>query len=555
MSNTNDFVINNGVLKKYLESDTEVIIPYGVKSIGNGAFHGCTSLTSITIPDGVTSIRNDAFFNCSGLTSVTIPASVKSIGECAFSGCTSLTDVTISNGVTSIGGMAFCSCSSLTSITIPDSIKRIEDSAFVFCQNLTRITLTGKLDLLQLAELYFDEYLGTCICRQANEETMSELIKQAAKWEKKKKDVFFTAYLHSDTKTAMLLAEKRKELAEYAALRGMTEDELRDSMLSDPGLDENRCKRYDLGNQTVTVRMGSDFTFSVETPNGKSGKSLPKKGADPKKFEAANTDFAEIKKNVKKIWKNRADLLLKDFVSGKERTPEYWKKTYGSNPILHGVACLIVWEQGGETFTRTDAGPIRSDGSAYELTDNPIRVAHPMEMDRREIENWQAYFSSHGLKQPFAQIWEPVRTSEEIAPDRYKGCPILFFALQGADKHGFNEKLEIPGCEVTAEWSSKPASNGKTTSWCDIQSFKIKEYSRAVNHAVAYLDRVTVLGRIEKDDLSAMNYVTGCNIAQMQDYIAAAQKGNAVNVLAALLEYKNANFPDFDPMAEFMLEW
>ena len=35
----------------------------------------------------------------------------------------------------------------------------------------------------------------------------------------------------------------------------------------------------------------------------------------------------------------------------------------------------------------------------------------------------------------------------------------------------------------------------------------------------------------------------------------AAQEAQAVNVLALLLEYKNAHFADFDPMDEFTLEW
>ena len=85
-------------IQGYTGSASEVSIPATlvgkpVTAIGDGAFSGCSRLTSVTIPNSVTSIGKDAFSGCSRLTSVTIPDSVTSIGKDAFSGCSRLTTV------------------------------------------------------------------------------------------------------------------------------------------------------------------------------------------------------------------------------------------------------------------------------------------------------------------------------------------------------------------------------------------------------------------------------------------------------------------------------
>ena len=57
---------------------------YSVTSIGEHAFHNCSSLKSITLPEGVKSIGEYAFGGCSCLASITLPESVTSIGHRAF---------------------------------------------------------------------------------------------------------------------------------------------------------------------------------------------------------------------------------------------------------------------------------------------------------------------------------------------------------------------------------------------------------------------------------------------------------------------------------------
>ena len=106
------------------------LIPNTVKSLGDGAFDGCSDLTSITIPNSVTSLGENVFYDCSSLESISIPNSIKVIPTQAFRNCSSLTQIDIPNTVTSIGGWAFCGCTNLASLDIPNSVNYIGPSAF-----------------------------------------------------------------------------------------------------------------------------------------------------------------------------------------------------------------------------------------------------------------------------------------------------------------------------------------------------------------------------------------------------------------------------------------
>jgi hypothetical protein len=416
-------------------------------------------------------------------------------------------------------------------------------------------------------------FLAYPICRYADEETMAELTRRAPKWRSSVSGnnappllTFRKACMYSDTKAAILFAEKYHELDQYAAIRGVTEDALRDSALSDVGLDEHGGKAYDLGCGTVTARLQKDMSFIFELPDGKTAKSLPKKGADAEKYEAANKDFSEMKKSVKKILKARGKALFEDFLSGRTRPVADWQDAYLHNPLLREAASLVVWAQKKKTFTLTCSGAVDGAGKPYTLTDDPVKVAHPMEMTAEDVTAWQKYYTAHGLKQPFAQVWEPVRKAEEVKEDRYRGCVLGLYQLNGKDKHGIhsyglyayseNFGFDLVDCQLEYEPSTwRLGWEGAAEETYTLGVFTFKRFNRQVNHIVAILDSLTVSDRVKKDDITVMDLMPGFTLAQVTEFISSALEAGATNVLAALLEYKNANFPDLDPMAEFTLEW
>ncbi len=120
---------------------TEITIPGGVTTIGEGAFTA-SDLEEVTLKaeGSMINIGNDAFSKCISLSTVYTNKRIKSLGEQAFYSCSSLNndkyDSLDLTGVQSIGEKAFAKCTSLQFVIIPDSVTTIEKETFSGCSAL-----------------------------------------------------------------------------------------------------------------------------------------------------------------------------------------------------------------------------------------------------------------------------------------------------------------------------------------------------------------------------------------------------------------------------------
>ena len=136
-------------------------------SISDGAFAGCSGLTSVTIPNSVTRIASKAFQGCSGLSSVTLNANA--IVSKKYTSSDNLKNIfgeqvkeyNIGDDVTSIGSYAFFGCSGLTSLTFPNGVISIGEKAFEGCSSLTAVNIS---DIEKWSQIGFGNNSANPLC-------------------------------------------------------------------------------------------------------------------------------------------------------------------------------------------------------------------------------------------------------------------------------------------------------------------------------------------------------------------------------------------------------
>ena len=184
INNSSDFIIEDGVLKKYVGKDEVVTILEGVREIGKYAFYECKNLKSIKclkeietigewafgccekleyikLPQNLQVIKLKAFADCKNLHEITFPEDIKIIGYGAFWGC-GLKDVKLPENLEIIEAEAFSHCEELSHVVFPKGIKEIGKWAFFGCENLDYVTVPKSMERVSKDDTFHWSTIVSC---------------------------------------------------------------------------------------------------------------------------------------------------------------------------------------------------------------------------------------------------------------------------------------------------------------------------------------------------------------------------------------------------------
>ena len=579
------FIVNGQVLE-------ELTIPGTMKEVRH-LFSRCEDLKKVVIPEGVEHIAMEAFNRCRNLTHVCLPKSLKTVENDAFSGCP-LTRLELAEGASFKMGRIFgytfpaglaqqadelsrlMDAEGIKNYIIPDHWKYLsEDSkARIFLtyqdakmkKQYKKLLKPAELDPLSEAILrrlgpkltkkecgivadFMVDYLA-CLsgpCLKALYDAIAAQKKTGA-----------DALKALDTNAGL----KKKMAAAPAPKVDRGPRTKNDVALDNMGFDDAGVKVYDLGTKQAHAVIQPDFTVLIRDPvTGKISKSVPKKGSDISLYTAAAEDFKALDKAIKALFVTCRDSLYNLYLSAEELPANTWKAEWTGNPITRALASMVVWQQGEFFFTLEGAQTITVDGISHTLTDAPVRVACTADMENETITGWQRRFASRNQKQPFLQIWEPVRKRDDIREDRYAGCTIRSGYLR-------NQKtLGIQAFFYAEDWGDEPNHCNLTLTNFDIEQkekadglaleitrIQPLKWDRRSNAIISFLDRVCIYDRIHNDDVTIAESLDQFTLEQITDFLSMAAKHSLPKVTALLLDYKNTHFAAFDPMEEFLLE-
>ncbi|WP_166875081.1 DUF4132 domain-containing protein [Massilia mucilaginosa] len=207
----------------------------------------------------------------------------------------------------------------------------------------------------------------------------------------------------------------REKIAEVAAARGFTGEELEDRLAPDLGLDAQGTLLLDFGARAFMVGFDEALKPCVRDANGKRLPDLPKpnKRDDAALADAAVNRFKLLKKDARSIAAQQVQRLEVAMCTRRRWSAQVFHTFLAGHPLLRHLVQRIVWgaweADGGRPLGCFRVAP---DGALTDAADDAyalppgalIGIPHALDLAPADAAAFGALLADYELTQPFAQI-------------------------------------------------------------------------------------------------------------------------------------------------------
>ncbi|WP_238489362.1 DUF4132 domain-containing protein [Actinoplanes flavus] len=237
-----------------------------------------------------------------------------------------------------------------------------------------------------------------------------------------------------------------EKIAELAAERGLTPDELADRLVPDLGLDADGGMVLDYGRRTFTVGFDEQLRPFVTDATGRRLKALPKPGAQDDAAPAAEAyeRFAALKKDVRAIAADQVRRLEEAMTAQRRWTGAGFRQFFAGHPLLRHLVRRLVWVRFDAVGAPAGGVRLAEDRSLADVTDDTVTlgddeaigIAHPVHLGAG-LAAWAGVFADYEILQPFPQLargTEPLTSARAAA---LTGVTVPSTRLLGLERRGW----------------------------------------------------------------------------------------------------------------------
>jgi hypothetical protein len=254
--------------------------------------------------------------------------------------------------------------------------------------------------------------------------------------------------------TESLVQNAREGLAEAAAARGLTPEQLREELVPDLGLTLEGLVA-DLGPRRLRVKVRADLSLEVHHEGGRVTQSFPalRKDEDPVKHAEGKQRFDVLRKNLQPVLKAQLARLEEVLFVQDDYPRERWQRLFPRHPVLRLGIQPVLWSRLTPTGEVVGSFRVAEDGTLVDAQNAEVRLHpservglwHPVLEDARTHALWEEHLADYRLVQPFRQLQrEALRPTDAergaTAMTRFQGVSLWASRLRNT--------LERLGCRA-----------------------------------------------------------------------------------------------------------